>query len=176
MKFKRFTALICSALLALCSTTMLSASAKSTGYVIDNDPLASSGFSHGYYGFTYHSFSGSYNGDARRASTGGSAYYSWVHPQESFFPQNVHYELKVYLNHSTFNDPAARYTFNVSGVMSDEAIVIDQNTAPSGFCDARTITLKANLIKEVRLKPCGRSGYYAGADAISIRYTYTPNN
>ncbi len=171
MKFKRFTALICSALLALCSTTMLSASAQTTGYVIDNDPLASSGYHHIYGGFTYHSFSGSYNGDARRAPTNSGAFYGWCHEQKSFIKRTVNYAFQAYLNHSTFNDPAAEYLVNTDGTL-DSLCIINQATAPSGFCSTRTATLSASLIQQVRLHPSTRNNYNAGADAISIKYTY----
>lgn len=174
MRFKRTAAVLCSALLAVCSITALPAFAVTTGYVIDNDPLASTGYTASSYNFTYYSFSGSYNGDARRASSSTQARYSWVHPITTFNSQNVHYQLQAYLNHSTFTDPAAQYTFEVDGTMSTDSIVINQNKAPSGFGNTYTMTTKANLIREIRLNTSGTPNCYTGADAISIKYTYTP--
>ncbi|MDE5565123.1 MAG: hypothetical protein K2I93_08190 [Oscillospiraceae bacterium] len=177
MNFKKFAALICSTLLALSSVTMLTVSAQTKTYTIDNDALSSTGFYNYNSGFTYHSFSGSYNGDARRAPTNSGAFYAWCHPQTSFHSQNVTYTLRVYLNHSTFNDPAAKYHANVDGTISDTALfTINQAVAPVGFSSARTTNYRANLIQQIRLYPSEKPNYNTGADAIEITYTYTPNN
>ena len=172
MKMKKVISVISATVLLACMPG-LSANATTTSYLIDNDPVASSGNSHAPNGFSYISNSSCYNGDARRRSSSVGDSYVWIHPTIQFNnTTTVTVNLEVYLNHSTFTDPSATYKMNKDGSLED-ICTINQNTAPAGFGSVKSKKVSGcTQLKEISVRTSEKSGYYTGADAIKVTYNY----
>lgn len=171
MKMKKIISAISATVLLACMP-VLSANATTSTYLIDNDPVASSGNTHAPNGFSYISNSNCYNGDARRRDSNVGDSYVWCHPTIQLNGTTVKVTLRVYLNHSTFTDPLATYKMNKDGSLED-ICTINQNTAPAGFGSiySKEVSGCAQL-KEISVRTSGEKNCYTGADAIKVTYTY----
>lgn len=151
----------------------ISVSAATYSRLIDNDPTSSSGNSSYSSGFSYMSSGSCYNGDARISSSNYSSnFYHWIHPKTTLSPTSVTVDLKVYLNHSNFTDPAASYSVYRNGA-SLPLQCLNQNTAHSGWNSISTTTgNNFTALWFVAVMPSGKSGYQTGADAVDVRYVY----
>ncbi len=172
MKIKKSIAIALTSAIVMLAES-LPVNAVQTGHVIDNDPIAAG---YGSYNgiFSYMSASGCYNGDARRVGPGeAGASYSWLHPTIQLqSPQSVNVNLQVYLNHSTFTDPNAKYMVCTDGA-NKEICFINQNTAPSTFGPTKSKVVDDVVrLQQIQLVSSGKTGTYTGADAISISYVY----
>lgn len=152
----------------------ITASAVNFTRLVDNDPTSSSGNSMYQSGFSYITNSSCYNGDARRASCSSSNYYYWIHARTTLGSvKTVTVKLQLYLNHSTFNDPAATYYVLTDGTMSS-VLTLNQDTAPAGWGSTYTKSLSnCTVLGEVLVTPSNSSGRYCGADGVSVSYSYT---
>lgn len=171
--FKKVIFTCCTSIMIL--STTITADASIT-YVIDNDPLASSGYGMEQYNFSYQTSSKYYNGDARLCtSTNGSYYWKFSWTKSSYSGINVKW--RVYLNSSNFTNPKASYYLNNNGNIaghSEPLGDIDQNRAPAGWGDYTTAYVPSTMVTSgygyiceyVYLSPNGNSG--TGADTIEL--------
>lgn len=155
--------------------TTINANASVT-YIIDNDPVASSGYGMEQYNFSYQKSSKYYNGDARLCtSTNGSYYWKFLWSKARYSGINVKW--RVYLNSSNFTNPNAYYYLNTNGEtigISRPLGPVDQNRAPAGWNNYTTTYVPSDMASSgygyicqyVYLNPNGNSG--TGADAIEL--------
>ena len=136
---------------------------------IDNDVLASSGYSNPSGNYKYLEESSLFNGDARVTDAGKTGNYTYQHSGLMLTPK-FYASLGVYLNYSGFTDPAAIYKIMTNGSYVSFGS-INQDVAPSGWSYRRSPTVaNAMRVSGIQLSASGRSGTRTGADAISVEY------
>lgn len=99
--------------------------------------------------------------------------YRWIFRSPVAGQGDMGITLSVWLYHSSFNDPAARYYVYRHSHVSRLIGTVNQNTAPAGWTDFPYVTINAmdaggaNMIQSIILIPSTRgSSYTCGADWV----------
>lgn len=153
---------------------------------VDNDSIAPGcGNVNVNNSYSYITGNGLFNGDARCVASGNTNNkYYWEHQGlGSSVPTYFTIHVGAYLNHLSFTDPAAKYYVEYRQYMSAPVGTINQNTAPAGWNYISVKDVKSYVPNgsggyagywstDAFVEPSGKSGYYTGADAIRVWFTY----
>ncbi|MCM1007273.1 MAG: hypothetical protein NC485_04945 [Ruminococcus flavefaciens] len=153
---------------------------------VDNDSIAPGcGNVNVNNAYSYITDNSLFNGDARCVASGNTANtYHWKHGGlSSSVPTYFTVHVGAYLNHLSFTDPAAKYYVEYRQYMSTPVGTINQNLAPAGWNYISVKDVKSYILSggggyagywssDAYVEPSGRSGYYTGADAIRVWFTY----
>ena len=181
----RFQTVLLAAMMLFSSFGFCTSAAGVKSATVDNDCLASTGYSNFRRGFTaYVTGSDYYNQDARREYSVNSdscyGYYGGDSIPTCYATLNV--TLGAYLNSSSFTDTATQYY--CIGKYQEMLLVktINQNIAPRGWntYTIHNISVPNNVVARscidpdaIFVYPSGISGRVTGADAVSFRISGT---
>lgn len=180
IKSKHTLKRIVSLLLAVTILNMLTISVSAAGTYVgvdDDDAQGNSNSSLGSWSRVYSSNLKYGEGLITTCTTygnnGASKFYKWIFAYPVYGQGDMGITLSVWLYHSQFNDPSAKYYVWTHSSMGQLVGSVNQNTAPAGWTDFPYKTIKCydaggvNVCQGIELIPSTRgSSYTCGADWV----------